>query len=69
MCPWCLQLEPLNFRYSKLQYTANQGCKLELEFELELEKNSVIFAELNLEKINFLNSNLNSNKIVRVRVH
>ena len=33
------------------------GCFTELKFKLELKK------------INFLDSNLNSNKIVRVRVH
>ena len=41
----------------------HQGCELELE--LEPEKLGY-FAKLELEKIIFLNSNLNSNKIVRV---
>ena len=41
--------------------STHQGCELELELE-KLD----YFAELELEKIKFLNSNLNSNKIVRV---
>ena len=40
-----------------------QGC--ELKFELELEKLGH-FAKFELEKIIFVNSNLNSNKTVRV---